>query len=133
MIIDTSAIMAILLEEPEQDELARKLGTASVRRVSAGTWIELTVVMTRRADARLLRGLEALREQFPFEIAPATTEQALIGAEAYRTYGHGAGHKARLNFGDCFAYALAEERNCPLLYVGNDFAQTDIVSAIASP
>lgn len=129
MIIDTSAIMVMLLAEPEQDDFARKLGTAGVRRISAGTWIELTVVTTRRADDRLLKGLEALCATFPFEIMPTTVEQARIGAEAYRTYGAGSRHRAHLNFGDCFAYALAKATGDSLLFKGNDFIHTDIVPA----
>ena len=121
--------MALLLEEPEQEDFTRKLSTAGNRRISAGTWIELTVVLARRGDAALFAGFEAMLAQFPFEIAPSTAEQARIGADAFRLYGQGSGHRARLNFGDCFAYALAKATGEPLLFKGDDFIHTDIAVA----
>lgn len=129
MIVDTSALMAVLLDEPEQEEIALKLRLASVRRISAGTWIELTVVVTRRADPILRTNLATLLELVPLEISPVTLEQALLGERAYREFGQGSGHKARLNFGDCFAYALSKATGEPLLFKGDDFARTDVVAA----
>ena len=129
MIVDTSAIMAILLDEPDQAEIALKLRSDFIRRISAGNWIELTVVVTRRADPILRAKLDALLALAPIEIAPVTAEQAKLGEQAYREYGQGSGHPARLNFGDCFAYALARATGEPLLYKGDDFAQTDVIAA----
>lgn len=129
MIVDTSAIMAILLDEPDQAEIALKLRSDFIRRISAGNWIELTVVVTRRADPILRAKLDALLALAPIEIAPVTAEQAKLGEQAYREYGQGSGHPARLNFGDCFAYALARATGEPLLYKGDDFAQTDVLAA----
>jgi ribonuclease VapC len=126
MIVDTSAIMAILLEEPEQEDFVRRLRAIGLRRISAGSWIELNVVIARRGDSRLFAGLDALRREFPFEIAPVTAEQAMIGVEAYRAFGQGSGSAARLNFGDCFAYALAKSTGEPLLFKGDNFIHTDI-------
>lgn len=129
MIVDTSAIMAILLDEPDQAEIALKLKSGFPRRISAGNWIELTVVVTRRADPILRAKLDALLVLAPIEIAPVTTEQGRLGEQAYREYGQGSGHPARLNFGDCFAYALAKATGEPLLSKGDDFAQTDVIAA----
>ncbi|MFS2111016.1 type II toxin-antitoxin system VapC family toxin [Sphingomonas sp. Sphisp140] len=129
MIVDTSAIMAILLDEPDQAEIALKLRSDFIRRISAGNWIELTVVITRRADPILRAKLDALLALAPIEIAPVTAEQAKLGEQAYRKYGQGSGHRARLNFGDCFAYALAKATSEPLLCKGDDFALTDILTA----
>jgi ribonuclease VapC len=129
VIIDTSAIMAILLDEPDQAEIALKIRSDFIRRISAGTWIELTVVITRRTDPILRAKLDALLALTPIEIAPVTTEQALLGEQAYRKFGQGSSHPARLNFGDCFAYALAKSTGEPLLFKGDDFAKTDIIAA----
>lgn len=128
MIVDTSAIMAILLDEPEKPDFVEKLARAFACQVSAGTWIELSAVQVRgnRDYQRALAGLVA---EFRIAIAPVTVEQAKIGHAAYREYGQGSGHRARLNFGDCFAYALARATGEPLLFKGDDFAQTDVLAA----
>ncbi|MCX8477260.1 MAG: type II toxin-antitoxin system VapC family toxin [Sphingomonas sp.] len=130
MIVDTSAVMAMLLDEPEQAAITRALRTAAIRRISAGSWIELTVVLTRRADPILRKKLSELLELFPLEIAPVTAEQAVIGETGYRTFGQASRHPARLNFGDCFAYALAKATGEPLLFKGDDFVHTDITAAL---
>lgn len=131
MIVDTSAIMAILLAEPEQDEFMSLIFDTdpAERRISAGTWIELAAVTTRHPYSNLAAGLDALAALARFDIMPVTAEQAQIGHRAYRTYGRGAGHPARLNLGDCFAYALARDRGEPLLFKGDDFARTDVTPA----
>ncbi|MEG3179438.1 type II toxin-antitoxin system VapC family toxin [Sphingomonas sp. LT1P40] len=130
MIVDTSAIMAILLDEPEQERFVRAMMLAPSRRISAGGWIELSVVLTRRKNPDLDSRLDQLLEVTPVEIAPANADQARIGAAAYRRYGHGSGHPADLNFGDCFAYALAKSTREPLLFKGDDFIHTDITPAV---
>ncbi|MDV3455918.1 type II toxin-antitoxin system VapC family toxin [Sphingomonas sp. HF-S4] len=128
MILDTSAIMAIVLNEGESEAFLRAIATAPVRRMSVGTWVELGVVVQRRHPARapvvdtLLRSGRVLSE-------PASVEQAEIAREAYRIYGQASGHRARLNFGDCFAYALAKATGEPLLFKGDDFVHTDVTSA----
>ena len=129
MIVDTSALMAMLLDEPEQERFTIALKTAVARRISAGSWIELSVVLTRRANPVLRAKLAMLLELIPLEIVPVTVEQAMLGEAAYRTYGQGSGHRARLNFGDCFAYALAKSAGEPLLFKGDDFAATDVMQA----
>jgi ribonuclease VapC len=128
MIVDTSAIMAILLDEPERPEFVEKLARAFSCQISAGTWIELSAVQVR-GNRDYHHALAGLVSQFRIMIAPVTIEQAKIGHAAYRDYGIGSGHSARLNFGDCFAYALAKATGEPLLYKGEDFAQTDIIAA----
>lgn len=128
MIVDTSAIMAILLDEPERPALVEKLARSSACQISAGSWIELSAVQVRsNRDYHLT--LDALAAEFSLVIAPVTIEQARIGHEAYRSYGIGSGHSARLNFGDCFAYALAKATGEPLLFKGDDFARTDVIAA----
>ena len=128
MIVDTSAIMAIVLGEEEGDDFLRKIAIAPVRRISVGTWVELGVVVERRHPAKahvvdkLLRG-----GSFLFE--PTSVEQAEIARAAYRTYGQASGNPARLNFGDCFAYALAKATGEPLLFKGGNFAHTDVTPA----
>lgn len=129
MIVDTSALMAILLGEPEAQQFVEVMSAASSCSISAGNWIELTAVCVRRGydlDAEIEVLLAATKAQ----IVPVSLEQARIGESAYRAFGIGSGHAARLNFGDCFAYALARESGEPLLYKGDDFAQTDVVSAL---
>ena len=126
MIVDTSAIMAILQEEPEAPRLLRAIEDAPDCRMSAGTLVELFVVTERQKDPDARRILDAFLLELDATVVPVTEAQAHIAREAYHTYGKGRGVRAQLNFGDCFAYALAIARNCPLLYVGNDFLQTDI-------
>ena len=106
-----------------------KLRTARVRRLSAGTWIELAAVIGRR-KLTTFEHLAAVVDDLQLLLEAVTAEQARIGHEAYRVYGLGSAHPARLNFGDCFAYALAKATGEPLLFKGDDFIHTDIVSAI---
>lgn len=130
MIVDTSAIMAILLREDEADEFLIKLFEYPDSRISAGTWIELSAIITRRRQPGILDDLESLIRHIRLRITPVSVRQAELGHEAYRSFGRGSGHGARLNFGDCFAYALAKDTGEPLLYKGNDFAKTDIAPAL---
>ena len=128
MIVDTSALMAIILNEPESDMMLRKILQASPCRISAATRMEAATVVIRRHPAKADL-VEALFQRVQMAIEPVTSEQARLGADAYRKFGRGTGHPARLNFGDCFAYALAKATGEPLLYKGDDFAQTDILTA----
>jgi ribonuclease VapC len=128
MIVDTSALVAIALEEPDADLMLRKLFGTPVRRISAGTWMELSTVIIRRHPAKAPL-VEALLQRLNLIIEDVTSEQAKLGKEAYRAYGRGTGSRARLNFGDCFSYALAKATGEPLLFKGDDFAQTDILAA----
>ena len=130
MIVDTSAIIAILRNEPEARSFLEAMSAATSLRMSAGSWLELTVAITRGGDARIGEAADALLARFDVGIEAVTREIASIGNDAYRKYGRGTRHAADLNFGDCFAYALAKATNEPLLFKGNDFAGTDIVPAL---
>lgn len=130
MIVDSSAIVAIALNEPEADDFVRAIGRARVCRMSGGTWVELAAVAVRRG-LFTPTWLRRTIEQYEIVIEPVTTEQAQFGHEAYERYGLGSGHRARLNFGDCFAYALAGATGEPLLFKGDDFTHTDITPALS--
>ncbi|KJF66440.1 MULTISPECIES: type II toxin-antitoxin system VapC family toxin [Rhizobium] len=124
--IDTSALMAILLDEPEADACASALETDEPLLISAGTLAEALIVAQRRDRSR---ELEMLIEGLSVDVRHVTPKSAHGVSEAYRIWGKGI-HPAGLNFGDCFAYDLAKTEGCPLLYVGNDFSRTDIVSVL---
>lgn len=128
--VDTSAIIAILRDEPEARSFLEAMSAASTIRMSAGSWLELTVVTTRSGDARISEGADALLARFDVVIEDVTREIATIANHGYRKYGRGTRHAADLNFGDCFAYALAKATDEPLLFKGDDFARTDIVPAL---
>lgn len=130
MIVDTSAIMAILLSEPEAERFLDVLMAASRVAMSAGNLVELTVTTTRRPVPIPQEAVNRLVSNLAVTIEPVTVEQAEIARRAYLTYGRGR-HPAALNYGDCFAYALARATDRPLLFKGNDFAQTDIACAVA--
>ena len=126
IVVDTSALIAILKGELESDACIAALTGEPLVLISAGTMAEALVV----AQGRGVRGeMEALLEQFGCEVVATTGATAGKVADAYSRWGKGV-HPASLNFGDCFAYALARERGCPLLFVGDDFSRTDIVSAL---
>lgn len=130
MIVDTSVIVSILRREDGSTELALALAQASTATQSAGSWIELAAVATRSGRTHLWDDAEQLMRDIPIMVAPVTVEQAEIARSAYRLYGMGTGHPAKLNFGDCFAYALAKSTGEPLLFKGADFAQTDVARAL---
>ena len=125
MVVDTSALVAILLGEPEGDEFARALAEAPVRLISAVTRVELSLVIEGRKGDAGRKDLERLLREGGFDIASVTAEQADIAIQAFRRFGRGR-HRAGLNIGDCFAYALAVATDNPLLFKGDDFARTDI-------
>lgn len=120
--VDTSALMAILLDEPGADRCSNALATADRLLMSAGTLAEALIVGERRG---LHKQMTALIEGLGFEIMPLTPAAAGRVAAAYGKWGKGVDHAA-LNFGDYFAYEVAKEHACPLLYVGDDFAKTDL-------
>ncbi len=133
MIVDSSAIVAILKQESDWGDFVRKLDAAEEIRISAGTYFEISIVIGRLNDPIMNRQIDELMEEFEIAIEPFSAEQARIARHAYRDYGRGSGHKANLNFGDCFAYALARVKREPLLYRGDDFVHTDIRSAMKQP
>lgn len=126
--VDTSALMAIILEEPDAASCAAVLEEASALVISAGTVAEALIVSGAR---NLGPQMTTLIESLGFEVAPVSLDVARRVAAAHLRWGRGV-HPAKLNFGDCFAYELASTRHCPLLFIGNDFSKTDIASAIAS-
>lgn len=130
MIVDSSAIVAIALEEPDAERLLTVLLADPSPRISAGNLLETYMVIDRRWGAQAPAVIE--RAVLPIEliVEPVTEDHVEFARDAWRRYGKGSGHPAQLNYGDCFAYALARERGEPLLFVGNDFARTDIVSVL---
>ena len=126
IVVDTSALMAIVLNEPEADACAAALERDADILISGGTIAEALIVSARR---NVSGEMASLIDGLGFEIGPVTSTSARNVADAYEQWGKGL-HPAGLNFGDCFAYALAKERNCPLLYIGNDFSKTDIAGAL---
>ncbi|MCW2956279.1 MAG: VapC toxin family domain ribonuclease [Thermoleophilia bacterium] len=130
MIVDTSAIVAYMFGEPQTQAIAEILVDDPGPLMSAGTALELSIVVDGRRNPMLSRRMDEARREFGIGISPVTATHVDIARQAYRDFGKGSGHPAQLNFGDCFAYALASERNEPLLYVGDDFSHTDLRSAL---
>jgi ribonuclease VapC len=133
MILDTSALVAILRYEPERLPFAQLLDEAENLCMSAASYLELSIVIDSRKDATLSREIDELIERFAIVIEPVTPEQARIARAAYRDYGRGSGHPANLNFGDCFSYALARAKREPILFKGADFMHTDLRPAVPQP
>jgi ribonuclease VapC len=129
VIIDTSALIAILRAEPDAGEMARAIERAQIRRISAANWLETAVVIDASRDPVASRRFDELVQTAELRVEPVTGDQARIARDAYRDFGKGSGHKAGLNFGDCFAYALAKSSGEDLLFKGNDFGHTDITPA----
>jgi ribonuclease VapC len=131
MIVDTSALIAILKGEPEAAALkAALLGSTSVK-LSAATYFETCIVADGYRNPLLGARFEEILEETGIAIEPFTEEQARIARQAYRDYGKGSGHRAQLNFGDCFSYALARVKREPLLFKGDDFVHTDVRAAVS--
>jgi ribonuclease VapC len=130
MIIDTSALIAVLQGEPQSDAIVAALENARRPAISAATLLEASVVADGTRDPVRSARFDALIDAIDPEVVPVTREHVRIARQAFRDFGRGSGHAARLNFGDCFAYALATERRERLLYVGDDFAHTDLTSAL---
>lgn len=129
MIIDASALIAILRNEADAERFAEAIERAGTRRISAATYVELGAVIDGARDPVVSRRMDELLEAADIVIERVTAEQARIAREAYRDFGRGSGHPARLNFGDCFAYALAKAIGEPLLFKGDDFGKTDVAAA----
>jgi len=130
VIIDTSALIAILRAEPDADDMAHAIERAQHRRISAANWVETAVVIDGSRDPVASRRFDELVQIAELQVEPVTHDQARIARDAYRDFGKGSGHKAGLNFGDCFAYALAKSTGETLLFKGNDFGHTDITPAL---
>lgn len=128
MIVDTSALIAVLLREPEEEAFAHHMLGAKPR-MSAANWFEATMVADGRKDGHS-DTLDRLVDQLAITIEPVTEAHARAARIAFRRYGRGSGSPARLNFGDCFAYALSATSGEPLLFKGDDFTHTDVLRAV---
>jgi ribonuclease VapC len=128
VILDSSAIVAILRAEPEAQEFATAIFSARARRVSAVSYVEAAMVIDRGGDAVATRRFDDFFRASQVSVETVTPRQAEIARYAYRDFGKGR-HNAGLNFGDCFAYALAKDLDEPLLFKGTDFSQTDVTVA----
>jgi len=128
VIVDTSVIIAILRDEPDAAEIRETLAQPQVRRMSAVSYVEAGVVVDSNRNPVLSRRLDDLLRDVQIAVEPVTLNQARIAREAYRDFGKGR-HRAGLNLGDCFAYALAKEMGEALLFKGDDFCHTDIQAA----
>lgn len=121
MIVDTSALVAILWNEPEAAPFSKAIINESAPKLAAANYLELGIVIDGKGDAVASARIDELLDELGIEIAPVTAIHARRARQAHRDFGKGSGHKAQLNFGDCFAYALATERGEDLLYKGDDF------------
>ena len=131
MILDTSAIIAILRNETDAPVFAKVVEEAAQRRISAVNYVEAAVVIDGSRDPIASRRFDDLLREAQVTVEPVTEAQARIARQAYRDFGKLSGHPAKLNFGDCFAYALAKTRNESLLFKGDDFSQTDVADALS--
>ena len=130
MVIDTSALVAVLRTEPDAAAFAHAIAEAHVRRLSVASYVEAGAVIDGSRDPIASRRLDELLHAAHVRIEPVTVEQGELARAAYRDFGKGSGHPAALNYGDCFAYALARALDEPLLFKGDDFARTDVASAL---
>lgn len=129
MILDTSALVAILADEEESEFLLPTAVAATDLKMSAGTALEASIVLDSRSSPQQRRRLDDLLETLGVEIVPFDAQQWSLAREAYRDFGKGSGHPARLNMGDCYAYALHRATGEPLLFVGDDFARAGLARA----
>jgi len=130
MIVDTSAIVALWGQEIGWEKISQALENDPAPRISAATLVELYAVLDSRSSPENCRRLDALLAAYGIIVEPFTADQAKLAREAYRDFGKGSGHPAKLNLGDCFSYALASARHDTILFVGNDFRHTDLIPAI---
>jgi ribonuclease VapC len=130
MVVDSSAVIAILRAEPDAASYSTALARSDQKFMSAGTLLELGVVLLHREGPPLVADLFDLNRLAEIEIVPVSEAQARDAIQAYSRFGKASNHPARLNYGDCFSYTLAKSLDQPLLFKGDDFAQTDIRSAL---
>lgn len=131
LVVDSSAWVAILRHEPEARALLEAITNAATVHVSAASYVEVGAVVDGARDPIASRRFDELLELFEVVVEPVTPGQARRAREAYRDFGRGSGHPARLNYGDVFSYALATELRAPLLFKGTDFTHTDVIDARA--
>ena len=130
MIVDTSAIIAILKAEDDAAVYAQAIATAEARTTIRGYYLECGMVLDAQRDPIISRGLDDLLQEAGLVVQPVTERQARLARQAYADFGKGSGHPAGLNFGDCLSYALALDLREPLLWKGNDFGYTGVQSAL---
>jgi len=130
MILDSSAIVAILRRENDARALFDSIRAATSIAISTATFVETAIVIDARGNSLVSRELDEFCEEIALKFVVLDEKQMRIARQAYRDFGKGSGHPARLNFGDCFAYALARAMDEPLLYKGSDFSHTDVRSAL---
>jgi ribonuclease VapC len=131
MIVDTSALIAVLMNEEDEDTFARAMLKAESLKMTAATWLEAAIIIDQRPHPGDGYAFEDDVKYLKIQMVPVTVEIAYLAKVAYNRFGKGQ-HSARLNCGDCFSYALAKHTSEPLLFKGNDFAQTDIRSALTT-
>lgn len=129
MIVDASALVAILRDEPEKAEFSSQIANAAAVRLSAATYFEAAIVIDAARDPVASAKYDEFLAMNSISIEPVTVTQARTARQAYRDFGRGSGHPAKLNFGDCLTYALAKELSAPLLFKGTDFQHTDVKCA----
>jgi ribonuclease VapC len=130
VIVDSSAVVAMIYGEDRADEIFALLQSQPGASLSAASYVEAGIVVDASGQISAAREFDDLLAALGVVIRPVTDRQARIARDAYRGYGRGSGHRARLNFGDCFSYALAIDRAEPLLFVGDDFTHTDVRAAL---
>ncbi len=128
MILEASALLAILLDEPEKDRFAEIIAGSECVRMSAAGYVEAAIYVERNGDALRRALFDSFIDRVPVRIEPVTAQQAMWARQAFVLFGKGR-HKAALNFGDCFTYALAKAYGEPLLFKGGDFGLTDLEPA----
>ena len=133
MVIDTSALVAILRAEGDAAVLVQAIERTAVRRLSAASYVELGAVIDGSRDPVASRRVDELLGAMNVTVEPVSAEQARLARAAYADFGRGSGHRAALDYGDCFAYALARAYDEPLLFKGDDFAHTDIAAEPLTP
>ena len=126
MIVDSSVVVAILRQEPEAAAFSESLAMADHLKMSVVNYVEAAVVIDSARNPVMSRKFDELIRSAVIEIVAVTVAQGRLAREAYRDFGRGSGHAAKLNFGDCFSYALAKDSGEPLLFKGNDFMATDV-------
>ena len=130
MIIDSSALLAILFNEPDARSHSEAIAQAQSAQISAANWLETAIRIDQGRSPIASNAMDDLIREARIEIVPVTADHVSIARQAYRAYGKGTGHPAQLNFGDCFSYALAKSTGQPLLFKGNDFSHTDLLAAL---
>lgn len=129
MVIDTSAFVVILANEPERPRFVEEIEAAESRLVSSATWVETSIVIESRYGAEGLRLFDLFLHKAAVALVPVDSDQAHAGRLAFSRFGRGR-HRAGLNYGDCFSYALAITRGEPLLFKGDDFGHTDVIPVV---